>query len=62
MLRGGGGGGGGVREGTCWKSWEITDWKRSTTMGLGGGGPCPAQTCSSPLLVASILRSGAERR
>lgn len=24
---------------TCWKSCETTDWNRSTTSGLGGGGP-----------------------
>jgi hypothetical protein len=24
---------------TCWNSCETTDWKRSTTKGLGGGGP-----------------------
>lgn len=24
---------------TCWNSCDTTDWKRSTTSGLGGGGP-----------------------
>ena len=29
---------------TCWKSCEMTCWNRSTTRGLGGGGPCCWQT------------------
>lgn len=32
---------------TCWNSCEMTCWKRSTTSGLGGGGPCWQTT--SPL-------------
>ena len=28
----------------CWKSWLMTDWKRSAT--IGGGPPCPAYTVS----------------
>lgn len=32
---------------TCVKSCEMTCWKRSTTRGLGGGGPCPAHTAAS---------------
>ena len=44
---------------TCWKSCEMTWENRSTTMGLGGGGPCPHQICpaESALLDTCMLRS-----
>ena len=37
--RGGGAGGAGAAGRACWKSCDTTDWKRSMTSGLGGGGP-----------------------
>jgi len=42
----------------CWKRAEITCWKRSMTMGFGGGGPWPAymrELCGTVLLKVAPL-------
>ncbi len=42
---------------TCWNSCEMTCWKRSTTCGLGGGGPWPQITRSLTFLHARSYAS-----
>jgi hypothetical protein len=43
---------------TCWNSCDTTDWKRSTTRGLGGGGPWLAVITGCLLLeLISILQA-----
>lgn len=48
---------------TCWNSCETTDWKRSTTNGLGGGGPWLHTTGACwDLELTSILQPTQERQ
>jgi hypothetical protein len=43
---------------TCWNSCDTTDWNRSTTRGLGGGGPWLAVITGCLLLeLISILQA-----
>jgi hypothetical protein len=47
---------------TCWNSCDTTDWKRSTTRGLGGGGPWLQVICGCLfMLIRSILQESMTR-